>query len=208
MVEAASKRGRIVMADETFRELIGRVRRRDDAAAAELARRYEPEIRRIARVRLSNSRLRRLFDSGDVCQSVLGALFVRIVAGQVEVETPADLLRLLVRMTGNKLIDYHRHETTLKRDPGQPLAGSDVLETLAGREPDPGSTAAARELLRVAREQLSEEERFLVEERSAGREWSELAARARATPDALRKRLARALERVATQLGIGSKPSE
>ena len=48
------------MPDETsFHDLIQRVRRGDEAAAAELVRRYEPAIRRAARVHLLDPRLRR-----------------------------------------------------------------------------------------------------------------------------------------------------
>ena len=64
------------MADETpFPDLITRVRGGDSAAAAELVRRYEPAIRRVVRLRLTDQRLRRAFDSMDVCQSVLGSFF-------------------------------------------------------------------------------------------------------------------------------------
>jgi hypothetical protein len=53
----------------TFRELIDRVRSGDEQAAIDLVRRYEPAIRRAARVRLSVPRLGRLLDSMDIWQS-------------------------------------------------------------------------------------------------------------------------------------------
>ena len=59
-----------------FEELIRRVRAWDQEAAAELVRRYEPAIRRAARIRLVDSRLRRLFDSP--------ALQARLSRGAVE----------------------------------------------------------------------------------------------------------------------------
>ena len=60
------------MSDETpFQELIERVRGGDGDAATELVRRYEPAIRRVIRLRLTDARLRRAFDSMDVCQSLL-----------------------------------------------------------------------------------------------------------------------------------------
>ena len=46
----------------TFRELIDRVRSGDEQAAIDLVRRYEPAIRRAARVRLRDPRLGRLLD--------------------------------------------------------------------------------------------------------------------------------------------------
>src|SRR5262245_914953 len=48
--------------DASFQDLIRRVRGGDDAAAAELVRRYEPAIRRVVRLRLTDARLRRAFD--------------------------------------------------------------------------------------------------------------------------------------------------
>ena len=66
---------------EPFRELIARVRAGDEQAAAELVRRYEPAIRRAARVRLVDTRLNRLLDSMDICQSVLASFFVRAGSG-------------------------------------------------------------------------------------------------------------------------------
>ena len=48
--------------DESFRDLICRVRAGDEQAAYELVRRYEPAIRVAVRVRLSDPGLRRVLD--------------------------------------------------------------------------------------------------------------------------------------------------
>ena len=72
----------------TFEELIRRVRAWDQDAATELVRRYEPAIRRAVRFRLADARLGGLFDSMDICQSVLGSFFVRAAWGQYDLETP------------------------------------------------------------------------------------------------------------------------
>ena len=47
----------------TFEDLLRRVRGGDQGAAAELVRQYEPTIRRVARVRLLDTRLRRLLEA-------------------------------------------------------------------------------------------------------------------------------------------------
>jgi RNA polymerase sigma-70 factor (ECF subfamily) len=44
-------------------------------------------------------------------------------------------------------------------------------------------------------------ERYLAEQRAQGREWAGLAAEVGGTPEALRKRLGRALDRVLRELG-------
>src|SRR3954465_1156045 len=99
------------MAQESeFQALIRRVRAGDEAAAAALVRTYEPAIRRAARVRLVDSRLRRLFDSMDICQSVLASFFVRAALGQYELDRPEQLLRLLVDMSRKKFVDHAREQ--------------------------------------------------------------------------------------------------
>jgi DNA-directed RNA polymerase specialized sigma24 family protein len=74
----------------------------------------------------------------------------------------------------------------------QPVAGG----------PTPSQQVAARELLHQARQRLSAEERRLLELRQEGRGWDEVAALVGGNPEALRKRLARAVERVAGELGL------
>ena len=81
--------------DDTFHALIRRVRAGDEDAAAQVVRRYEPAIRRLVRMKLTDPRLTRYLDSVDVCQSVMANFFVRMAAGQFELNTPDQLLKLL-----------------------------------------------------------------------------------------------------------------
>ena len=83
-----------------FRELIRRVRNRDEEAASELVRRYESAIRRVVRIHLRDARLRRVLDSTDICQSVLASFFVRVAAGQYDLDEPKQLVKLLVTEGG------------------------------------------------------------------------------------------------------------
>src|SRR5205085_2247872 len=101
------------MADgDSFAQFIRRIRAGDAQAAAQLLQQYEPAIRLEVRLRLRDSRLRRLFDSMDICQSVLGSFFLRAAAGQYDLDQPEQLLKLLVAMVRNK-VAYHarRHQT-------------------------------------------------------------------------------------------------
>jgi hypothetical protein len=59
-----------------------------------------------------------------------------------------------------------------------------------------------QELLQEARRRLSPEERRLLELRDQGQEWAAIAMAVGGQPEALRKQLARALERVAQDLGL------
>jgi RNA polymerase sigma-70 factor (ECF subfamily) len=63
--------------DNNFADFLRRVRAGDGQAAAELVRRCESAVRVAVRMRLADSRLRRVVDTMDLCQSVLASFFVR-----------------------------------------------------------------------------------------------------------------------------------
>jgi RNA polymerase sigma-70 factor (ECF subfamily) len=189
--------------DNDFGELLRRVRAGDANAAAELVRLYEPEIRRIIRFRLTDPRLRRVVDSMDICQSVLGNFFVRASLGEFDLERPADLIALLVNMVRNKVIDQTRRSQARKRDGRRvDLADDSAIDRVPSRAPSPDRVAADRDLLATVRERLTDDERYLADQRAAGREWRELADELQTAPDALRKKLSRALDRVANGLDL------
>lgn len=185
---------------DSFADLVRRVRTGDPDAAAELVRRYEPAIRRVVRVRLGG-RVGALFDSMDVCQSVLGSFFLRAAAGQYALDTPADLLKLLTVMARNKLAFQVRKQRAQKRD-----CARDVPAELAADQPaedaTPSHQAEVKDLLRELDRRLSPEERQLVELRNQGHEWDSIAERMNGSAEALRKKHARALDRVAKELGL------
>jgi RNA polymerase sigma-70 factor (ECF subfamily) len=192
------------MSDETpFPELIERVRGGDGDAAAQLVRRYEPAIRRVVRLRLTDPRLRRAFDSMDVCQSVLGSFFVRAALGQYDLATPDQLLKLLAQMARHKVTDRVRRERAGRRDVAR-LQDDDVgaARDVATAEASPSRQVAGRELLIEFRKRLSAEEKQLADWRAEGREWADIGRERGESPEALRKRLARGLDRVAQQLGL------
>ena len=188
--------------ESAFHDLIRRVRAGDEEAAKELVRLYEPAIRREARVRLVDSRLRRLFDSMDICQSVFASFFVRAALGQYEIEKPAQLLRLLTSMSRKKLIDHAREQQAARRDHRRLSPGSQDLRNARDRNPSPSQQVAGQELLREFRNRLSEEERALADQRALNRDWAEIAAERGGSPEALRKKLTRAVDRVAQELGL------
>jgi RNA polymerase sigma-70 factor (ECF subfamily) len=191
------------MSDETpFQDLVHRVRGGDNDAAAEVVRRYEPAIRRVVRLRLGDARLRRAFDSMDVCQSVLGSFFVRAALGQYDLASPEQLLKLLAEMARHKVTDQVRRQRAGQRDLRRITDDSDAAAAVPATGPSPSAHAAGRELLEAVRQRLSPDERDLADERGRGREWADIAAERGESPEALRKRLARALDRVAGQLGL------
>src|SRR6516165_10385656 len=105
-----------------------RVRAGDGAAAEQLVRRYEPTIRRVVRVRLVDARLQRLFDSMDICQSVFGSFFVHAALGDYDLNTPEQLLGLLVSMSRKKVIDKSRRAGAARRDYRRMTEGTEGQE--------------------------------------------------------------------------------
>ena len=191
--------------ETTFQDLIRRVRAGDGQAAAELVRLYEPTIRRVARVRLADSRLQRLFDSQDVCQSVFGSFFVRAALGEYELETPEQLLNLLVAISRKKVINQARRASAARRD-FRRVEPAEAHEQCAAPGPSPSQEVSGRELLQEFRRRLSEEERQLADARAAGRDWNQIAAEHGDSPEALRKRLSRAVDRISQELGLEEAP--
>jgi RNA polymerase sigma factor (sigma-70 family) len=199
---------------ETFEGLIARVRSGDEQAAAELVRRYEPAIRRAARVRLVDTRLNRLLDSMDICQSVMASFFVRTALGQFELETPDQLLKLLATMTRNKLAGQVKGHGAARRDFRRLTAAQGDrndesgagAERIAGPGPTPSRDLAARELLEEALRRLSPDEKRILDCREHGGRWAQIAIELGSSPEAIRKRLVRAVDRVAHELGLDESP--
>lgn len=191
--------------EASFADLVRRVRTGDGLAAEELVRTYEPEVRRAIRVRLTDARLRRLVDSVDICQSVLAGFFVRTAAGQFDLQTPQQLMRLLVTMARNRVIDWARHAQADRRDGARQVSldlENGEPRPLADTEPGPVSIVVNRELLDQVRDRLSPAERLLMEQRAAGVEWEEIAKESGEQSNAVRMRLTRALDRVSRELGL------
>lgn len=189
---------------DDFRALLARARSGDDEAARRLVAQFEPEVRRHVRMHLTNPRLQRVFDSLDICQSVMANFFVRIAAGQFEVERPEQLRKLLTTMARNRLRDHWRSERAMRRDNRRTEQHDnlDAAEAVAGQEPTPSVIVAQRELVDQLQARLSPEERELADQRAAGCEWAEIAGRLGASPEAVRKRFTRAMDRAARELGL------
>jgi RNA polymerase sigma-70 factor (ECF subfamily) len=196
--------GAILMTDDAaFADLIQRVRAGNSDAAAELVRSYEPEIRRIVRIRLSSSPMRQLLDSMDICQSVLANFFARAAAGQWELDSPDRLLHLLATMARNKLRDQARRQQAARRGGAQAgRADPEVLADVAAPVASPSQQVAVQDLYQAVRDRLSDDERILADRRGHGCSWPEIAAELKEDAEVLRKRLTRALDRVARELGL------
>ncbi len=189
---------------DTFADLVRRVRAGEEAAATELVRACEPHIHRAIRQPIRYFGLTRVLESADISQSVLAAFFKRRLIFRLPMQQPEQLVRLLVRMARYKVMDeVRRHQAgcrdTRRLEPAQPAP---LEETIAHRDASPSKIAAGNELIREVYRRLGPEDRLLVELRTAGLEWAAIARLRGGSAESLRKRLARAMERVGRQMGL------
>jgi RNA polymerase sigma factor (sigma-70 family) len=194
---------RLGVSDRAFHDLIRQIENRNQQAAAEFLEIYGPHIRRIARVRLTDNVMRRLVDSMDIYQSVMAIFFSRATAGQFNVETPQQLFKLLATMVQNRIIDKARHFQSAHRDMRRNVSIDAKQLDLADSGDTPSMLVGSDEVIGRFRELLTDEERYLLDQRVEGRPWAELAQELSASSDQLRKRLTRATARIAAQLRLG-----
>ena len=187
--------------EQTFEELLERIRQGDPQASEDLVKEYEAEVRRFVRYRLSSGKMRRLLDSLDICQSVFANFFFRVTQGQFDLQNSRQLRQLLMAMAGNRLLDHVRKQGTVRR--GHGVAQAPMFDNLAGSGPGPLQEAEARDLMDVLRTRLSEEETNMLDQWLIGEDWETIATRCDASPEAVRKRFTRALDRVAQEFGWG-----
>ncbi len=188
--------------ESDFARLIRLVRGGDADAAAKLLQQFEPELRIIARAKLNDPQLRRLVDSMDICQSILGNFFFRASAGQFDIESPAQLQQLLAVMIRNKVTDHARRQKAVRRDVGRLLNHPVEDVPLANSGDTPSHMVAAKELASAAKKQFTPDELAIIERRIGGASWDEIASELELSPDAVRKQMKRATDRVAKSLGI------
>jgi RNA polymerase sigma factor (sigma-70 family) len=177
---------------QSLRALIDRMRAGDERAADEVVARYQKVVLAAVRVRLTDPRLRRQFDSMDVCQSVMAHFLRGAVAGDYEIGDVRQLVGLLVTMTQRKVRDRARGAFRQRRDIGRlhPTLDPDVTPA-AG--PGPDEIALHREVYARLLTRLSPPERELVERRAAGWTWAEIADALGGSAQGRRAQLRRAL---------------
>jgi len=183
-----------------FADFVRRIRAGDAQAATELVRQYEHAIRLEVRLRLRDPRMRRVFDSLDICQSVMASFFLGAAAGQFDLDEPSQLVRLLVGITRNKVAYQARKQRAQRRDNRRvaPLQDDDVQAAT----PAPSEVVAGKELLEEFRRRLSAEEQRVAEMRAEGEDWARIALELGGTPQPRPMQLTRAVKRVSQELGL------
>jgi RNA polymerase sigma-70 factor (ECF subfamily) len=184
-----------------FDDFIRRIRAGDEQAAAEMVRCYEPLIRRAVRLRLEDERLRRVFDSTDVCQSVLASFFASTALGEYDLQSPDRLVKLLVAMTRNKVANAARRHNSQRRD-NRRAVGPEELMDVADPGPSPSEQISGQELLAQFQASFTDEEETIARLRRDGLGWAEIATQLGGTSQARRVQLARAVERISRRIGL------
>ncbi len=187
--------------DESFDDLMARLRRGDNDAAAQLFQRFATRVIGLARARL-DQRIRQKVDPEDVLQSVLKSFFVRYADGQYDLRDWDSLWSLLVSITlhkcGHKIRNFHAGRRDVRREGTAPPANDDTVRTWEGlaREPNPEEAAALADEVEALVRDLSERDRAIVSLRLQGYTPTETAAQL----GLLERTVCRVLERVRRRL--------
>jgi RNA polymerase sigma factor (sigma-70 family) len=123
-------------------EFLVRLRGGDPRAAEEFFARYAERLTRLAEQQLSR-RLAARVDGADVVQSVFRTFFRRSAAGEFRIDSSAELWRLLVQITLQKVRAYGRQHTARARDvAAEAPHGAALLHDAVAHEPGPAEAAA------------------------------------------------------------------
>jgi len=190
-----------------LQQLLERACGGDRDAAGQLITEFEPEVRRFVRFRLASAGLRRIVDSVDIAQSVFARFFVFLHGGATEFEDVEELRLYLIAAAKNAVIDRVRRERAGCRDVRRVDAGAvELLDQLPGGSNTPSACLVRREDLDAIRGRLSPEEIHLVDQWLDGRAWEDVARDQGRKPDAVRRQMSRALDRVAQELRLIGQP--
>jgi DNA-directed RNA polymerase specialized sigma24 family protein len=179
-----------------FSDLIRQIRAGDEDSAARLAHRFEPFIRRFVRFRMrhrsDHQRLRPELDSADICQSIFKSLFVGLKHGRFELDQPEQLQKLLSAMVRIKVASKARRVSVTLRE----VLDLDAPQERVDSGPGPEKLVDDKDLLDTILKQFAPDELDLLVRRLHEQQWPAIAEAVGGTSEGLRKKLARALERV------------
>ena len=157
---------------------------------------FEPFIRRFVRFRMRNrsnhDRLRPEIDSADICQSIFKSLFVGLREGRFELNRPEQLAKLLSAMVRFKVATKARRLSVTLRE----VLELDAPKDRADSGPGPEKLVDDRDALETILKRFEADELELLVRRLDDQPWSAIALAVGGTAEGLRKKLARALERV------------
>ncbi|WP_435020520.1 RNA polymerase sigma factor [Tundrisphaera sp. TA3] len=163
-----------------FAELIARVRAHDEAAIADLLRRFEADVRTMVRVRLPKA-MRNHFDSMDFVQAIWTSVLVKKGDEVGEFSDAGKFRGFLAVVARNKVFEEHRRLSTLKYDLGREerlyvrRGEREIPREVRAADPTPSETVQAGERLGQLTEGRSAHEKQVVELRRQGLTFEEIA---------------------------------
>jgi RNA polymerase sigma-70 factor (ECF subfamily) len=191
------------MTDEASGNLLARWRQGDEAAAAELFRRYASRLVALARSRLPRKLAHRV-EPEDVVQSVYRSFFDGARKGRYDPQRGGDLWRLLMTITLHKL--YHqvkRHNSDKRAVEHERGFGTEdslvVLQAHLNNDPTPAEAAALADELAQVMRRLDPMQRQILELRLQGNNLDEIAVQVNCSE----RTVIRVLQRIKDQLEQG-----
>jgi len=162
----------------------------DAEAVEQLLSDLEPFLKGAIRVRLFNSRARRVVDTGDIVQSLLKD-FLSSEHNGVEASL-ANVRAYLIAAARYKIAARVRKER-------RRTAGLDDVAEPISPDPRPCELTADRDFVDVVRGHLNDANRRLFDLSRQGRTWREIADEMGSHPDSLRLQLRRSIAAVLAQ---------
>jgi len=159
-----------------LQDLLKRIRAGDEDAARELLENFEAHVRRVVRSRLP-AIMRSKFDSMDFVQSVWGEFFPKLTRGDIDFDSPNKLARFLALVAQSKVTNEYRRRFSKRFNLQKEVAMDTALFYVPGKEgdPTPSQNLAASEQLEAIMARRPESHRKVVELRSQGFTFVEIA---------------------------------
>jgi RNA polymerase sigma-70 factor (ECF subfamily) len=187
-------------ADESFEVLMTRLRAGEEAAAAELFRRYAGRLIGLARSRL-DQRVRQKVDPEDVLQSVFQSFFRRQREGAWELHDWDSLWSLLAVMTirkcGRRQVQFRRERRDMRREV---VRGADedsaYFRQAIDREPTPEEAALLAESVEQLLREMEGYHRDIVQLSLQGFSTAEIAAQTGVSERSVQRVLKRVRARI------------
>lgn len=157
--------------------LLARAQAGDRAALEDLVARYQDRLRRIVRIQLGSSMLRREYDSMDIVQSTFRAALPKI--GDIQPRSAAGLLQWLSIIATNQIRDAYDHHRAAKRDIArkEPIADHGPAAPSNVGPSEQALLSELRELLDEEVARLPDDQRRAVLLRDyCGEDWDRIAA--------------------------------
>lgn len=171
-------------------ELLARAQQGDESALSDLVERYQTRIRRIVRIQLGGSALRRDFDSMDFVQGTFRAALPRI--GELRPRSPSSLLQWLALIAANQIRDAYDWQHADKRDVAREVEiGTQVQGRLQTSAPSPDEQALLKEVRELLDDEVArlpdDQRRVVVLRDYCGEEWDRIASELNRQPGAARQ---------------------